>query len=224
MLVPGGNAPGLAALSHADDAPVRRHPGDGAAGFQDVAVAVAEDVGEAIVSRRLAQLALNEDSPILGGYVSEAAGWKVFDQVTVGAVTKEGAWQEALALIEQYGVTHSQWVPTMFVRMLKLPEETRRRHDLSSHRVAIHAAAPCPRQVKRAMIEWWGPIVQESYAGSEGNGLCAINSADWLAHEGSVGRPVFGMPPILDAEGRDLPPGQEGTLYFPDGTLSLIPI
>ena len=123
----------------------------------------------------------------------------------------------ALALIEQYRVTHSQWVPTMFVRMLKLPAEARARHDLSTHRLAIHAAAPCPRQVKRAMIEWWGPIVQEYYAGSEGNGLCAINSADWLAHEGSVGRPVFGMPHILDAEGRELPPGQEGTIYFSDG-------
>ena len=123
----------------------------------------------------------------------------------------------ALALIEQYRVTHSQWVPTMFVRMLKLPEEARARHDLSSHRVAIHAAAPCPRQVKRAMIEWWGPIVHEYYAGSEGNGLCAINSADWLAHEGSVGRPVFGVPHILDDEGRELPPGQEGTIYFSDG-------
>jgi len=123
----------------------------------------------------------------------------------------------ALALIEQYRVTHSQWVPTMFVRMLKLPEAARRRHDLSSHRLAIHAAAPCPRQVKHAMVDWWGPIVHEYYAGSEGNGLCAISSEEWLTHEGSVGRPVFGVPHILDSEGRELPPGQEGVIYFSDG-------
>ncbi|MCG3171254.1 MAG: Long-chain-fatty-acid--CoA ligase FadD13 [Pseudomonadales bacterium] len=125
--------------------------------------------------------------------------------------------QWALALIEQYRVTHSQWVPTMFVRMLKLPEATRRLYDLASHRVAIHAAAPCPVEVKRAMIAWWGPIVNEYYAGSEGNGLCAIDSRDWLAHEGSVGRAVFGVPHILDEQGRELPPGQEGTIYFADG-------
>jgi long-chain acyl-CoA synthetase len=123
----------------------------------------------------------------------------------------------ALELIEQYRVTHSQWVPTMFVRMLKLPEAARSEFDLSSHRVAIHAAAPCPKQVKRQMIEWWGPILHEYYAGSEGNGLCAINSEDWLANEGSVGRPVFGELHILDDEGRELPPGQEGGVYFSGG-------
>ncbi len=123
----------------------------------------------------------------------------------------------ALELIEQYRVTHSQWVPTMFVRMLKLPAAERSRFDLSSHQVAIHAAAPCPRQVKQEMIAWWGPIVHEYYAGSEGNGLCAITSQEWLAHEGSVGRPVFGVPHILDEEQRELPPGQEGVIYFSDG-------
>ena len=123
----------------------------------------------------------------------------------------------ALALIEQFRVTHSQWVPTMFVRMLKLDPAERMVHDLSSHRVAIHAAAPCPRQVKRQMINWWGPIINEYYAGSEGNGFCAINSAEWLANEGSVGRPIFGVPHILDEEGRELPPGQEGVIYFSDG-------
>ncbi len=124
---------------------------------------------------------------------------------------------ESLRLIDKYRVTHSQWVPTMFVRMLKLPPEQRAGFDLSSHRAAVHAAAPCPVEVKQQMIDWWGPIVQEYYAGSEGNGLCAINSADWLAHEGSVGRPVFGVPHILDTDGRELPPGQEGTIYFSDG-------
>ena len=84
----------------------------------------------------------------------------------------------ALTLIDQYRVSHSQWVPTMFVRMLKLDLAERTAHDLSSHRVAIHAAAPCPRQVKRQMIDWWGPIINEYYAGSEGNGFCAINSTE----------------------------------------------
>ncbi len=123
----------------------------------------------------------------------------------------------ALALIDQYRVSHSQWVPTMFVRMLKLDLAERTAHDLSSHRVAIHAAAPCPRQVKRQMIDWWGPIINEYYAGSEGNGFCAINSTEWLANEGSVGRPIFGVPHILDEEGRELPPGQEGLIFFSDG-------
>ena len=102
----------------------------------------------------------------------------------------------------------------MFVRMLKLARGSARRHDLSTHRVAIHAAAPCPRQVKRAMIDWWGPIVHEYYAGSEGNGLCAINSADWLAHEGSVGRPVFGVPHILDDGGARAAAGAGGDDLF----------
>ena len=84
--------------------------------------------------------------------------------------------EAALAAIERFRVTHSQWVPTMFVRMLGLPEEVRRRHDLSSHRCAIHAAAPCPPAVKRAMIEWWGPVLREYYAGSEGVGTTVIDS------------------------------------------------
>jgi long-chain acyl-CoA synthetase len=123
----------------------------------------------------------------------------------------------SLALIEKYRVTHSQWVPTMFVRMLKLPDAERLEHDLSSHRCAIHAAAPCPKDVKHRMIAWWGPILIEYYAGSEGNGLCTIRSEEWLAHPGSVGRAVFGVPHVLDDEGVELPPGQEGTIYFSGG-------
>jgi acyl-CoA synthetase (AMP-forming)/AMP-acid ligase II len=120
----------------------------------------------------------------------------------------------ALALIEEHRVTHSQWVPTMFVRMLKLPEAVRARHDLSSLRYAIHAAAPCPVHVKEQMIEWWGPILYEYYAGTEGNGFCAIDSAQWLAHKGSVGRPTNAKVHILDDEFRELPPGEVGTIYF----------
>jgi len=124
---------------------------------------------------------------------------------------------QALELIEKYRVTHSQWVPTMFIRMLKLPEETRRRFDLSSLKLAIHAAAPIPIPVKEQMIEWWGPILFEYYAGTEGNGLCAITSQEWLAHKGSVGRALLGTIKILDDDENELPPGQVGTIYFADG-------
>jgi long-chain acyl-CoA synthetase len=122
--------------------------------------------------------------------------------------------EAALAAIERYRVTHSQWVPTMFVRMLKLPEAIRRRYDLSSHRVAIHAAAPCPPHVKRAMIDWWGPVVHEYYAATEANGTTFIDSHEWLAKPGSVGRPGLGEIRICDDEGTLLPPGEIGTVYF----------
>jgi acyl-CoA synthetase (AMP-forming)/AMP-acid ligase II len=125
--------------------------------------------------------------------------------------------EEALALIERYRVTHSQWVPTMFVRMLKLAPDVRARYDLSSLRVAIHAAAPCPVPVKEQMIEWWGPIIHEYYAGTEGNGFVYCNSEDWLAHKGSVGKALLGEIHILDEDGNELPPGEEGTIYFSGG-------
>jgi len=125
---------------------------------------------------------------------------------------------ESLRLIEQHRITHSQWVPTMFVRMLKLPEADRARHDTSSLRYAIHAAAPCPISVKEQMIEWWGPILHEYYAGTEGNGFVLINSEDWLQHKGSVGRPLTGKLHILDDEMRELPPGQAGGIYFESAT------
>jgi long-chain acyl-CoA synthetase len=122
--------------------------------------------------------------------------------------------EEALACIEKYKVTTSQWVPTMFVRMLKLPEEVRARYDVSSLQVAIHAAAPCPIPVKEQMIEWWGPVLHEYYAGTEGNGFVYTNSEDWLTHKGTVGRPLAGEVHILDEEGDELPVGDEGTVYF----------
>jgi fatty-acyl-CoA synthase len=120
----------------------------------------------------------------------------------------------ALAAIEQHKVTHSQWVPTMFTRMLKMPEDFRTRYDLSSHRVAIHAAAPCPVEVKRQMIEWWGPIIHEYYGGTELNGLTIVDSPQWLAHPGTVGRPVLGTLHICDDEGNELPNGEPGLVYF----------
>lgn len=121
----------------------------------------------------------------------------------------------ALDLLESEAITVSQWVPTMFVRLLGLPDDVRNRpRDLTAHRLAFHAAAPCPVPVKRAMIEWWGPILVEYYSGSEG-GRAMISSADWLAHPGSVGRHwQGGRVWILDPDGNELPPGQDGRIYF----------
>jgi len=119
-----------------------------------------------------------------------------------------------LAAVERYRITHSQLVPTMFVRMLKLPEEVRMKYDVSSLDCAIHAAAPCPVPVKEQMIEWWGPIIEEYYAGSEGNGMCWINSEEWLAHKGSVGKAIWGELHICNEEGDEVPVGEEGQIYF----------
>jgi long-chain acyl-CoA synthetase len=121
---------------------------------------------------------------------------------------------QALRMIDEHKVTHSQWVPTMFVRLLRLSDEERLGPDLSSHETAIHAAAPCPVEVKRQMIEWWGPIIHEYYAGTEGNGSTGINSEEWLAHPGSVGRPRAVSVHIIDEEGNEVGPRQEGTIYF----------
>ena len=124
---------------------------------------------------------------------------------------------EYLAAIERHRVTHTQLVPTMFVRLLKLSEEERRRHDLSSLQCAVHAAAPCPVPVKRQMIDWWGPVIHEYYAGTEGNGFTAITSEDWLAHPGSVGRALAGTVHIVDDDGQEVSPGTPGTIYFEGG-------
>jgi len=124
--------------------------------------------------------------------------------------------EEFLKLVEKYKVTQSQLVPTMFVRMLKLPDEVRRRYDVSSLKGAIHAAAPCPVDVKAKMIEWWGPILIEYYAGSEGNGVTVSTSQQWLTHRGTVGRAVVGKVKILDESDAEVPTGQIGTVYFAD--------
>jgi len=124
---------------------------------------------------------------------------------------------EFLRLVERYHVTHTQLVPTMFVRMLKLDDTLRRSFDVSSLQVAVHAAAPCPIPVKEQMIEWWGPVLHEYYAGTEGNGFTAISSDEWLTHRGSVGRALVGTVHILDDDGQLLPPGEPGTVYFEGG-------
>jgi long-chain acyl-CoA synthetase len=127
---------------------------------------------------------------------------------------------EALALIERYRVTHAQFVPTMFVRMLKLPDRERLSYDQSSLRYAIHAAAPCPIEVKQRMFEWWGPIIYEYYGSSEGAGSASIGPKEWMEHPGSVGKPVSPIH-ILDPEtGESLPSGVPGVLYAESVTFS----
>jgi long-chain acyl-CoA synthetase len=150
--------------------------------------------------------------------------------------------EQFLSLVEQHGVSHTQLVPTMFSRMLKLPDEVRRRCDLSSLEIAIHAAAPCPVPVKEQMIAWWGPIIYEYYGATEGHCYVACDSAEWLAHRGTVGGVLLGELHVLDEEMRPLPVGTPGTLWFktasafeyfkdpvktaearsPDGTLSTV--
>jgi len=124
----------------------------------------------------------------------------------------------ALVAIEKFRITESQWVPTHFVRLLKLPEELRARYDLSSHQHAIHAAAPCPAAVKQAMLDWWGPIIWEYYAGSEGNGMTMVSGADWLTHPGTVGRAILGTIHVCDdaedGDGAEVVAGEEGVIYF----------
>ncbi len=125
--------------------------------------------------------------------------------------------ERALEYIQAYQVTHSQWVPTMFVRMLKLPDEVRLAYDVSSLRCAIHAAAPCPIPVKEQMIEWWGPVIYEYYAGTEANGFVQLNSEEWLEHKGSVGRPLNCEIHICDDEGEEVPIGESGTIFMAGG-------
>jgi long-chain acyl-CoA synthetase len=122
--------------------------------------------------------------------------------------------ETALQAIAEHGVTVLQMVPTMFVRLLQLPEGVRVAADTSSLRLAVHAAAPCPPEVKRAMIDWWGPILLEYYASTEGNGMALISSPEWLERPGSVGRSVLGPVHICDDDGVELPPGEVGAVYF----------
>ncbi len=124
---------------------------------------------------------------------------------------------ESLRLVEAHRATHSQWVPTMFIRMLKLPEAERTRYDVSSLEVAVHAAAPCPVEVKKKMMDWWGPILWEYYAGTELNGFCLATPNDWLEHPGTVGRPLIGEIHILDGDGNEQPAREPGVVYFGGG-------
>ncbi len=123
----------------------------------------------------------------------------------------------ALEAIERHRVTHGQFVPTMFVRMLKLPAAVRDRYDVSSLRRVVHAAAPCPPEIKRQMIDWWGPIVDELYGASEGVGASFIRAEEWLRRPGSVGRPMGATVHIVGEDGIELPAGQPGEIFFEGG-------
>ena len=156
-------------------------------------------------------------------YLSPAPLYHSAPQAAVALAIRNGATvvimehfdaQEYLALVQRYRVTHSQLVPTMFSRMLKLPPDVRARYDLSSLEVAIHAAAPCPVQVKEQMIAWWGPIIDEYYGATEGLGFTACSSAEWLAHRGTVGRIMLGDLHVLDAQMQPAPKGVPGEIWF----------
>src|SRR5271165_6854552 len=156
-------------------------------------------------------------------YLSPAPLYHSAPQAGVGGTIRRGGTvivmerfdaERFLALVEQYRVTHAQLVPTMFSRMLKLPEAARRAYDLTSLEVAIHAAAPCPIPVKQAMIDWWGPIILEYYSATEAMGMTLCDSAEWLAHPGTVGRTMLGELHVLDEEMREVPPRETGKLWF----------
>jgi len=152
-------------------------------------------------------------------YHAAPLGWSMAVQSMGGTVVMMERFdaEDALRFIQDYKVTTAQWVPTHFVRMLKLPPEVRARYDMSSLKAVFHAAAPCPVPVKEQMIAWWGPIVNEYYAGTEGNGFCHINSEEWLAHKGSVGRGMTAKVRICDDDGEELPPRTEGLVFFEGG-------
>lgn len=150
-------------------------------------------------------------------YHAAPVGWTIAVLLAGGTVVVMPSFdaEAALAAIERHRVTHAQFVPTHLVRLLKLPENVRASYDLTSLGTVIHAAAPCPPDVKRATIAWLGPIVREYYSGSEGCGFTAIDSEDWLAHPGSVGRSERGPIHILDPDTRvELPVGEVGLVFF----------
>ncbi len=149
-------------------------------------------------------------------YHAAPLGFSAYTQSLGGTVVYMPRFDAARALqaIEDHGVTHSQWVPTMFSRMLKLDASERRRYDLSSHRVAIHAAAPCPPRVKEQMFEWWGKIIHEYYGGTEINGFTHAGPDEWLQHRGTVGKPITGAIRICGDDGAEVPVGETGVVYF----------
>ena len=160
-------------------------------------------------------------------YLSPAPLYHSAPQASVSATIRLGSTavimehfdpEQFIALVERYRVTHSQMVPTMFSRLLKLPDEVRDRYDVSSLECIIHAAAPCPVPVKQQMIEWVGPIIIEYYGATEANGFTWCDSEQWLAHPGTVGKPIVGQLQILDDDGKPCPTGTPGTVWFAGAT------
>jgi fatty-acyl-CoA synthase len=172
----------------------------------------------------LSAISISEDSVYLSPaplYHTAPSYWSMSVQALGATVVVMEKFdpRQALEAIARYRVTHAQFVPAMFVRMLKITEHERRSYDVSSLRRVVHAAAPCPIAIKQQMIDWWGPIIDEFYASSEGAGTTFIAAKEWLAHPGSVGRPLVGTPHIVGDDGTELHAGQIGEIYF-DGGLS----
>jgi acyl-CoA synthetase (AMP-forming)/AMP-acid ligase II len=160
-------------------------------------------------------------------YLSPAPLYHSAPQASVAAALRLGSTvivmehfdpEQWLALVERYRVTHCQMVPVMFNRLLRLPAEVRARYDTSSLECIVHAAAPCPVHVKQAMIDWLGPVITEYYGATEANGFTFCTTAEWLAHPGTVGRPILGELLIVDGEGRECPTGVDGTIWFRGAT------
>lgn len=149
-------------------------------------------------------------------YHAAPLGWCMSTQKLGGTTVIMESFdsERYLALIDKYTISHTQCVPTMFSRLLNLPEQVRRQYKCASLEFVVHAAAPCPVEIKDAMLDWWGPIIHEFYSGSEGFGLCAIDAATWLEHKGSVGKPLLGKLHIVDENNQELPANKIGTIYF----------
>ncbi|MDG4669216.1 AMP-binding protein [Mycobacterium sp. 236(2023)] len=189
---------------------IRRPRISGSAGRSSLPTPVFEALGVARDSVYLSPAPTYHTAPAMWTMSAQAVG------ATTVMMERFDALQ-ALRCIERYGVTHAQFVPTMFVRMLRLSRREKQQFDLSSLRRVIHAAAPCPPAIKHQMIEWWGPIIDEYYGSSEGAGISLISAEEWLRRPGSVGKPILGQPHILDENLKELPPRQIGDVYFDGG-------
>jgi fatty-acyl-CoA synthase len=178
-----------------------------------------------VLSALLTAIGMTEDSVYLSPaplYHTAPCLWSM-SALAMGAtvvVIEKFAPEQMLDCIARNRVTHGQFVPVMFVRMLKLPSTIRDSYDLSSLKRVIHAAAPCPVEIKQQMIDWWGPIVDEYYSSSEGAGITFISADDWMKRPGSVGKPLLGQAHILDEDGEEVPPGETGQIYFDIGGVS----
>ena len=178
------------------------------------------DATNSLVMLASAAFGINADSVYLSPaplYHAAPLRWSMTIQRLGGTVIlmKKFDPEGALAAIQHYRCNAAQFVPTHFVRMLKLPDDIRAQYDVTSMKSAIHAAAPCPVPVKQAMIDWWGPVLLEYYAGSEGNGMTFASSQDWLAHKGTVGRAINGVVHIVGEDNEtEVPVGEEGAVFF----------
>jgi long-chain acyl-CoA synthetase len=185
------------------------------------------DQANALVGLTMMAFGIRPDSVYLSPaplYHAAPLRWSMTIQKLGGTVVVMERFdpEAALAALERYRITDSQFVPTHFVRMLKLPADVRTKYDTSSLKCAIHAAAPCPVPVKQAMIAWWGPVLYEYYAGTEGNGFTFVTSAEWLDRPGTVGRALTGIVHVCDEAGNEVPRGTEGQIFF-EPTEGMVP-